>query len=312
MTLDKGLEKMLADMAALPALWEFPAAKARALAKQFVPMSTAPAREEIGSVTDIQIPSPAGGIPARIYAPKTTVDSSPVLVYFHGGGWVIGDLESHDALCREFCEAIDCIVVAVDYRLAPEHKFPAAVEDAWTAVQWIAAHAAEFGGDASRLAVGGDSAGGNLTAVVTQKARDEGGPAIIFQLLLYPALDVLTENESRTQFETGYSLDRTLAEWFLAQYLDDIPTQAPDLRVSPGKAENLAGLPQALIITAGFDPLKDEGKAYADRLRDAGVAVEYICYDTVIHGFMTLTAVTPVAYEAIAYAAAALQAAFVE
>jgi acetyl esterase/lipase len=258
---------------------------ARQLFLETRPAST-PTPPAIGTVRNLVAETPQGAIPLRAYRPAGLPDASavPVYVYFHGGGWVIGDLETHDVLCRQLTAASGACVIAVDYRLAPEHKFPAAADDAWAATRWIVAHAAELAVDASRLAVGGDSAGGNLAAVVALMARDVGGPAIRQQVLIYPVTDVMRETRSYEDFAEGYMLTRDSMRWFIAHYLrsrDD----AGDWRVSPLRAPSLAGLPPALIVTAGNDPLRDEGEMYAGRLRDAGVLVDYVCYGGMVHGF---------------------------
>jgi acetyl esterase len=258
---------------------------ARQLFLETRPAAT-PTPPAIGSVRHVVAETSQGAIPVRVYRPAGVPDSIPLpaYVYFHGGGWVIGDLETHDVLCRQLTAASGASVISVDYRLAPEHKFPAAADDAWAATGWIVAHAAELGLDAGRLAVGGDSAGGNLAAVVALMARDAGGPAIRQQVLIYPVTDVMRETRSYADFAEGYMLTRDSMRWFIAHYLrsrDD----ARDWRVSPLRAPSLAGLPPALIVTAGFDPLRDEGEMYAGRLRDAGVMVDYVCYGGMVHGF---------------------------
>jgi acetyl esterase len=258
---------------------------ARQLFLETRPAST-PTPPEIGAVRNLVAETPQGAIPLRLYRPAGVTDPTPLpaYVYFHGGGWVIGDLETHDVLCRQLTAASGASVIAVDYRLAPEHKFPAAADDAWAATRWIVAHAAELGLDATRLAVGGDSAGGNLAAVVALLARDAGGPAIRLQVLIYPVTDVLRETRSYEDFAEGYMLTRDSMRWFIAHYLKT-REDARDWRVSPLRAPSLAGLPPALVVTAGNDPLRDEGEMYAGRLRDAGVLVDYVCYGGMLHGF---------------------------
>jgi acetyl esterase len=214
----------------------------------------------------------AEGVPVRIYWPVETGDPMPVVVYYHGGGFVICDLGTHDHVCRFLAVEAGAIVISVDYRLAPEHKYPAAVEDAYTAALWAAENAADLGGDPARLAVAGDSAGGNLAAVVSRLARDAGGePAIAFQLLVYPATDMLADLPSRTENADGYFLTSTHMHWFAAQYFSD-PAEVTEPDASPMRAESLAGLPPALVVTAEFDPLRDEGEAYAARMAVEGVA----------------------------------------
>ena len=274
--------------------------EARQLFLETRPFATPPA-PAIGTVRDLAAEGPAGQIPLRLYRPAGVSEATrlPVYVYFHGGGWVIGDLESHDVLCRQLTAESGACVIAVDYRLAPEHKFPAAADDAWAATRWIAAHAAELGVDAARLAVGGDSAGGNLAAVVALMAREAGGPAIALQVLIYPVTDVGAESKSYTDFAEGYMLTRESMRWFTAHYLAR-KEDAVDWRVSPLRAPSLAGLPPALVITAGFDPLRDEGAAYATRLREAGVTVDYVSFGGMIHGFAGMGRVLDAALRVVA------------
>ena len=272
---------------------------ARQLFLETRPAST-PTPPQIGAVRNLVAETAQGAIPLRVYRPSGVPDSTrlPAYVYFHGGGWVIGDLETHDVLCRQLTAAAGASVVSVDYRLAPEHKFPAAADDAWAATGWIVAHAAELGLDADRVAVGGDSAGGNLAAVVALMARDAGGPAIRQQVLIYPVTDVMRETRSYADFAEGYMLTRDSMRWFIAHYLRS-SHDARDWRVSPLRASSLAGLPPALIVTAGFDPLRDEGEMYAGRLRDAGVMVDYVCYGGMIHGFAGMGKLIDTAHRAV-------------
>jgi acetyl esterase len=258
--------------------------EARQLFRETRPAST-PQPPAIGTVKDLS----AGEIPIRVYRPAGVPDSTrlPVLVYYHGGGWVIGDLDTHDTLCRQLTAGAGIGVIAVDYRLAPEHKFPAAADDAWAATTWIVAHAAELGVDASKLAVGGDSAGGNLAAVVALQARDAGGPKIALQLLNYPVTDVGAETQSYRDLADGYMLTREGMRWFIAHYLGK-PQDAEDWRASPIRAKSFEGVAPALIITAGYDPLRDEGDAYAQKLRAAGVSVDHVTFGGMIHGFIPM------------------------
>jgi acetyl esterase len=268
-------------------------------------------RVEVGAALDRTIDTRAGKVPVRVYTPAGThLSSLPVIVYFHGGGFAAGDLDTHDSNARYVCQNAGAIVVAVDYRRPPEHRFPAAVDDAYATVEWVAAHAGEFGGDATRLAVAGDSAGGNLAAVVAQLARQHGGPRLAFQALFYPLVDfTLTPTPSRSQFGGGdFFLSNADMVWFRQLYLDD-PAQAADPRVSPLLASDVSQLPPALIIAAQCDPLYDEGKAYADRLAAAGVPVEHRCFDGTIHAFMSFSGAIPVGRDALAFAAARLRAA---
>lgn len=259
-------------------------------------------------VEDRAIPGPAGDIPVRIYRPRDT-SPLPALVYFHGGGWVIGSLDSHDGVCRALAKEADCVVVSVDYRLAPEHRFPAAPEDAYAATCWVSAHASEVGADPVRIAVGGDSAGGNLAAVVALMARDRGAPALVFQLLIYPAVDSRFDTSSHEENAEGYFLTRGAMKWFWDHYAPgDTDRRSP--YAAPLRAEHLGGLPPALVLTAEFDPLRDEGEAYARRLSEAGVAAEAIRYDGMFHGFFGLTAVIDRSREAISTTGRALRNAF--
>jgi acetyl esterase len=240
---------------------------------------------------DLRIPGPAGEIPVRVYRPLGTGGTAlPVLVWFHGGGFVIGSVQESDSDCRRLAVEAGLVVVSVEYRLAPEHPFPAGPDDCYAATRWVAAHAAELGADASRLAVGGDSAGGNLAAVVALMARERGGPRILFQLLVYPVTDLVSmETPSHHENAVGYFLTRSSMLWFREAYVPDA-TGRTDVRVSPLHAKELAGLPPALVITAEFDPLRDEGELYADRLRGAGVPVTKTRYDGMIHGFFSMSA----------------------
>jgi acetyl esterase len=229
----------------------------------------------------------------------------PVLVYLHGGGWVIGTLDSYDATCRELAQGAGCVVVSVDYRLAPEHRYPAAPEDCYAAVQWVAANAASLGADAKRLAVGGDSAGGNLSAVVSQMARDRGGPAIRFQLLIYPVTDADFTRRSYVDNAEGYLLTTASMRWFWDHYVPEQAKRAEPY-ASPLRAADLSGLPPAWVCTAEFDPLRDEGEAYAKRLQQAGVSTTLTRFDGLIHGFVSMGLVAPKAQAGVDEAIAAL------
>lgn len=242
--------------------------------------------EAVADVRNVRIPGPAGEIPLRVYTPAGD-GPFPGLVYFHGGGFVLCGLDTHDGTCRSLANASGCVVVSVDYRLAPEHPFPAAPEDCHAATRWVADHAADFGIDATRLAVGGDSAGGNMAAVVSMMARDGGGPALRFQLLVYPVTNCDFETASYRENADGYMLTRDMMRWFWQQYLPD-PARAAEAYASPLRAPELAGLPPGLCITAGYDPLRDEGEAYAERLREAGVDCRSSHYPGMIHGFFSM------------------------
>jgi acetyl esterase len=256
---------------------------------------------DVARVEDRRIPGPAGDIPVRIYTPKAS-GPLPLVAYYHGGGWVIGTLDTHDAACRHLAKQAGAIVVSVDYRLAPEHKFPAAAEDCYAATCWISSHAAALGGDPKRLVVAGDSAGGNLAAVVSLMARDRGTPAIAWQLLVYPVTDSSTDTRSYRENADGYLLTKDAMVWFWDHYLRE-PGEGADPYAAPLRASSLAHLPPAMVITAEYDPLRDEGEAYARRLREAGVAVKLKRYDGIIHGFFILTGVFDEAHQAIAEAA---------
>ena len=246
----------------------------------------------------------------RTYRP-VKAERLPALVYFHGGGWTIGDLDTHDVLCRQLAVGARCMVLSVDYRLAPEHPFPAAVDDCFAALRWTAQNAAKLGIDARRIAVGGDSAGGNLAAVVALLARDAGGPAIRYQLLIYPATDQRGGTASHERNGRGYLLTREAMDFFRAAYLPR-PEEWTDWRASPLLAPSLAALPPALVMTAGFDPLVDEGRAYADKLRAAGAKVEYREYADMVHGFLLFGGVLDTANAAVTDCCAALREAFTE
>ncbi|HZO81279.1 MAG TPA: alpha/beta hydrolase [Candidatus Binataceae bacterium] len=253
-----------------------------------------------------EIPGPAGRIPVQIYTPEGK-GPFPVLVYYHGGGWTIGETASWDPFSRSLCNASGCVVIAVEYRLAPEHKFPAPVEDCYAAADWASKNAASIGGDPQRVAVGGDSAGGNLAAAVSLMARDRGGPRLAFQLLIYPATDAALDTPSQQQFkDDGYILSRHDMVWFWGHYLrNDADKSNP--YACPAQASDLRGLPPALVVTAGFDPLRDEGETYAARLQDAGVKCECVRYEGVTHGFVLFGTVLDEGRKAIADMGAALK-----
>jgi acetyl esterase len=307
MTLDPAVQALLDQLSANPApkLWELPVADGRAL---YLAMSQMlePQGVPIGKVENMTVPGPAGPIPVRLYTPMGGGTMRPAIVFYHGGGWVIGSLETHDALCRQLANESGCKVVAVDYRLAPEHKAPAAFDDAFAVAQWVETNAPSLEIDANRLAVAGDSAGGNLAAAVSIAAKHKGAPKISYQLLIYPTLQMRPNTQSMKDFAEGYFLERKTMDWFYDQYL---PSEADinDPRYSPLAASDLAGVPRAYIVTAGFDPLKDEGKAFADKLNRAGVAAVYVNYDGMIHGFFNMSAAVPSAKQAISAAASAVK-----
>jgi len=249
-----------------------------------------PEPPQLKSVQPLAIPASHGPIPARVYTPLRLREANglaPCLVFFHGGGWVIGNLDSHDVVCRKLADEGQLIVVSVDYRLAPEHKFLAAVDDAIAATKWIADNAKQLGIDASRLSVGGDSAGGNLAAVVAISARDGNGPAIAGQVLIYPAIDFALTHSSHSEPETSILLTHSVVRWFRAHYLKGA-ADIDDWRASPARAKILIGLPPAYVLTAGADPLRDEGDEYAKRLKEAGVPVTYRTFPGQFHGFFTM------------------------
>jgi acetyl esterase len=266
---------------------------------------------DIYRVEDRQIPGPVQTIKVRVYTPQVSQEqaSLPVLVWYHGGGFVIGDLDSHDSACRALANQTECLVVAVDYRLAPEHKFPGAVEDCEAALQWVAAHATELGGDPGRIAVGGDSAGGNLAAVVALLAREKGGPKLCFQLLIYPCVAPEPETPSHHQFAEGYLLTRKTITWFFKQYLRS-SKDTLDPRYAPLEEKDLSSLPPSLVIVAGFDPLRDEGVDYAKALIDAGNKVTLSNYEGMIHGFYLMGGMIDKANQAIEESARHLKEAF--
>jgi acetyl esterase len=256
--------------------------------------------EPIGRVEDRTLAGPAGLLPVRVYTPLGVVDDPlPGLIYFHGGGGVFGSIETHDGLCRMLASASRCRVLSVDYRLAPEHPFPAAFEDSYAAVTQVFEQATAFGLRPNRIAVGGDSAGGALAAAVCQRARQENGPPIALQLLLCPALDIGTESESRRALADGYFLDKATIDWTLKHYCPETLDTA-DPRLSPLRAADVSCQPPAHVHTAEFDPLLSEGRAYADRLERAGVAVRYTCHPGMIHHFYGMADAIPYARVAIA------------
>jgi len=271
---------------------------------------TQPAAPPVGDVRDLSADGPRGPIPLRLYRPLNPVRADaaglPALVYFHGGGWVIGDLDTHDTLCRELANASGCAVVAVDYRMAPEHRFPAAVDDSVAALRWIRREAPALGLDADRLAVGGDSAGGNLAAVVTLISRDAGDAAVRFQLLIYPATDMRRGAPSHTTNGVGYLLTRDTITYFHDHYIDEVRHDL-DWRASPLLHTDLSNLPPALVLTAGYDPLRDEGHQYAIALTLAGNRATYVCFERQVHGFILMGRVLDEANAAVSMCAAELR-----
>jgi acetyl esterase len=266
-----------------PPIHELAVDAARQFALEMLVQADIP-KTEVGSVEDRLIPGPGGDLPIRIYTPSESADGSTI-VFFHGGGWVVGDLETHDAVCRDLCAGGPHTVVAVDYRLAPEHKFPAAPDDCLAATRWAAANAGAIGGDPDRLFVAGDSGGGNLAAVTALRARDEGGPPLRGQVLVYPSTVHYSEpTGSHVENAEGYFLTTKDMVWFMDHYLRDAG-DATDPLFAPMHAADHTRLPPALVITAEYDPLRDEGIAYAEKLEAAGVPVRLNKYPGMIHGF---------------------------
>ncbi len=262
----------------------------------------------LADVVNRTLPGPSSDLPIRIYRAEPG-DDQPVLVFFHGGGFVICGLDSHDSMCRVLARRANCTVISVDYRLAPEHKFPAAVDDAYAAVNWIAANAKALGIDPDRIAIGGDSAGGNLSAVTCLQLRDCAGPRLCHQLLIYPGTNFAGDTESKSRFAEGYLLSREMMDWFHMHYLPK-GQALDDPRLSPLYAPDLGGLPPATVITAEFDPLRDEGEAYAKRLVEAGVPVRLARYNGVFHGFSSMVGILDQAEASLGYAASGLREAF--
>jgi acetyl esterase len=289
MPVDPQMQAVLerAAQSGLPPYHSVSAVEARRLYKE-TRGALSPPVPEVASVRDLAASGPAGPIPLRLYRGLDAAAGAPLplLVYFHGGGWTIGDLDTHDIICRTLANKAHCAVVAVDYRMGPEHRFPAAVDDCVAATRWLAGQGAALGVDPARIAVGGDSAGGNLAAVVAITLRDAGGPPLVFQALAYPATDQRMDSASHMSFAEGYLLTRKNMLWFRDNYLS--PGDYDDWRASPIRAADVARLPPAHIITAGYDPLRDEGRAYSDRLVAAGVPVLYECFEGMAHGFLTM------------------------
>jgi acetyl esterase len=305
-TLDPGAQRILDILAeaaekGAPALHEVTPAQARQMNLRSKELfgSDGPAL----SCQAINFPGPAGNILGRLYRPGE--GTLPIIVYYHGGGWVVGSLDTHDGLCRHLASRSGAAVFSVDYRLAPEHVFPAAVDDAYAALEWTAENAGALGLDPDAIIVAGDSAGGNLAAVVALMARESAGPPIALQALLYPGTDMHMRGESHRLF-TEHLLTPEAMRWFREHYLSR-ESDRDDWRASPLCAERFDALPPAYVMTAGFDPLRDEGKAYADRLEAAGVPVTYRCFEGQIHGFLTLDKVIAQALEAVDDVAAAIK-----
>jgi acetyl esterase len=309
MALDPQVKQLLEQLGKMevPAIHELAPEESRNLFRNSVKHFAAPP-EAVAKVEDRRIPVKDGEIDIRIYTPSGE-GPFPVFVYFHGGGWVLGDLDTLDSPLRTITNRANCVVVSVDYRLAPEHKFPTAVEDGYLATKWVAENAASFSGDPRRIAVGGDSAGGNIAAVVALMAREKKEPALCFQVLIYPVTDVSKNYPSYYEFGKGLFLTEEDMLYFGRQYLR---TEADrfDIHVSPMLAEDLSGLPPALVVTAEYDPLRDEGEAYASRLEEAGVPVELCRYEGMIHGFFNMTKVLDQANHLVQKVADVLKRAF--
>ena len=308
MPLDPQVEKVLkqAEELGLPPYQDLSPTEAR---KQM--LSLAPPVEPLLSVKRVEdrnIPGPGGDIPIRLYYPEGDAPF-PVMVYFHGGGWVIGNLDTHHAFCHALAKTSNCLVVSVDYRLAPEHRHPAAIADAYAATNWVADNPEAIQADPGRFAVAGDSAGGHLAAVVSLMARDRKGPRIDLQILIYPITDCRFDTPSYIENGEGYNLTRDLMKWFWNHYIND-ESKADDPYVSPLRAKDLSGLPRALILTAGYDPLRDEGEAYCKKLQAARVNATLLQYPGMIHAFIRMTAQLDKANEALDEISATLKEVF--
>ena len=306
MPLNPQVKGLLDAMAAAeaPPMTELPPEAAR---EMYRAMASIEARVDVEGVDDRSVSGPHGDVPVRIYTPAEAADAGRgVLLWIHGGGWVIGDIDTADPTARLLAQGSGCVVVSVDYRLSPEHRAPVALDDCWAVLGWVVDHAGELGVDPTRIAVGGDSAGGNLSALLAIRARDAGGPAICFQLLVYPVTDLTRSHASYEENAEGYMLTRDVMGWFIDHHLGD-GIDPKDPRVSPFHVDSLEGLPKALVITAEYDPLRDEGEAYAARLGDAGVEVEAVRYDGQIHGFFAMATMVDDGRAAVDRAAAALR-----
>ena len=308
MPLDPQVIKILkeAESLGLPAYQDLSPTEAR---KQMLDLAP-PVQPNLSvkKVIDRKIPGPDGDIPIRLYYPAGD-GPFPVLVYFHGGGWVIGDLDTHHGFCHALAKTSGCLVVAVDYRLAPEHRYPAAVEDAYAATRWVAENSELIQADPDRFAVCGDSAGGHLAAVVSLMARDRQGPRIDLQILIYPITDCSFDTPSYEENQEGYMLTRDLMKWFWNHFIN-IESEADDPYVSPLRAESFSDLPPALILTAEYDPLRDEGEAYAEKLQGAGVNATLTRYPGMIHAFIRMTAQLDKANVALGQVAGMLRSVF--
>jgi acetyl esterase len=301
--IDPQMEALLELVNQLPPLFSGPVEAARQALDLWVEADVFEKPEV--ATEDRHIPGLGGDLAVRFYTPAGETPM-PLLVFFHGGGWVIGSIDSHDRICRELATEGGCVVASVAYRLAPENKFPAAAEDAYAATTWVAEHAAELGVDPDRVAVGGDSAGGNLAAVTCLMARDRGGPRIAYQLLIYPVTDCVFDDESCRQTPAGSVLDVAGMRWFMAHYMRD-QSDVQNPMFVPMRAQSLAGLPPALVVTAEYDPLRDQGEAYGRRLRSDSVPVQVRRYDGMVHAFFGMTPVVDAARLAMTETAASLR-----
>jgi acetyl esterase len=304
------LDMVAAAQAGAPPIRERPIADIRAGFQALVTGLAAPG-PEVGKIENRSVSGPHGPIPVRIYWPTgwEKAQPLPVLIYFHGSGFVVLNIDCFDNVCQALCAKANCIVVSVDYRKAPENKFPKPSDDAWAATQWVAKTCGTFGGDPARIAVAGDSAGGCLAIAVTQRAKTEGGPKLVFQLLIYPVTDTRLDTGSYRQFAEGYSLTADVMAWFFECYFNT-DAERTSVVAAPLRASDLSALPPALIITATHDPLHDDGVAYAKKLMAAGVATKHIEVEGHIHGFWTATASLDAATKAHDQASAALRRAF--
>jgi acetyl esterase len=314
MALDPESQRLIDLMAAAnrPAWNTLSPQAARDLYLSLRPASQGPRPAE-AKVVDRTIPGAAGDLAVRIYRPAAAPADAklPCLVYAHGGGWVFGNLDSHDVLCAQFALEAGIVVFAIDYRLAPEVRFPGAFDDVVAGLKWVAANGASIGVDPTRLAIGGDSAGGNLAAAVSIWARDNGGPKLRLQLLAYPVTDAVGRAESYRHYEDGYGLNAVTMEWFFDHYTPDKAVR-DDWRISPLRAKSLSGLPPALVITAGYDPLRDEGRAYAFRLHQEGTQADLVEFGGMLHGFLSSPMLLHGARRGTSLAAAALREALVQ
>ena len=307
MPVDPQVEAFLEQGRGLPQLHEMALADGRAMLAGMNALAGAP--EAVHEITDRTIPGPAGGIPVRVYRPSDAT-SLPMLVFIHGGGFTMGDLDSHDSLCRALANASGCVLVAVDYRLAPEHPFPAGIDDAYAAATWVHEHADDLGGDAIRIAIGGDSGGATFATTVCAMARDQGGPPLAFQFLINPGgMDYDYGRASVTENGAGYFITVDDLHWIEGQYFASPGDKERDWRAQPGLAPDVSGLPPAIVLTAEYDPVRDQGRAYVDRLQAAGVTVEHHEYPGVIHGWVNMLGVIDAGQKALDDLAGALRVA---